>query len=94
VVFIVERYVSGTSEADLERMFERLRRVTRELRAEGVRIRYLGSTFVPDDEACFCQFEAPSEEAVATANRRADAPSDRIVSGVRVRAATPRKGER
>jgi hypothetical protein len=93
VVYVVERYVPGTAETDLECMFERLRRVTRELRTEGVHVRYLGSTIVPDDEACFCQFQAPSEQAVAAANQRAEAPFDRIVAGVHVLAAAPRKGE-
>jgi hypothetical protein len=35
-------------------------------------------TDVPDHEACFCQFEAPSQTAVAEANRRAGMAFDRI----------------
>jgi hypothetical protein len=48
-------------------------------------VRYLGSTIVFEDEACFCQFEAPSEAAVVEANRRARAPFHRIVAAVLVR---------
>jgi hypothetical protein len=84
VVYVVERYVPGLSRSEVERALEQLKRVTRELQREGVRIRYLGSTIVPDDEACFCQFEAPSEQAVAEANRRADVPFDRIVAAIAV----------
>ena len=53
-------------------------------------MRYLGSTIVLGDEACFCQFEGPSEAAVAEANRRAGLSFDRIVPAVTVR---PMKGE-
>ena len=58
--------------------------LTQELRAEGTAVRYLGSTIVPGDEACFCQFEGASEEAVAEANVRAGVPFARIVAAVAV----------
>ena len=38
-------------------------------------MRYHGSTIVLADEACFCEFEAPSIADVAEANRRAAFPS-------------------
>jgi hypothetical protein len=47
----------------------------------------VGFTIVPEDEACFCQFEGPSEAAVAEANRRAGLVFlvfDRIVPAVAV----------
>jgi uncharacterized protein DUF4242 len=77
VVYVVERYLPGVSRAELERQLERLEQLTR-----GTQVEYLGSTIVPDDEACFCQFNGPSEEAVADANRRAGLQFDRIVAGV------------
>jgi hypothetical protein len=54
------------------------------MRARGLEVRYLGSTIVLEDEACFCEFESPSETAVAEANRRADLPFDRIVPALLV----------
>jgi hypothetical protein len=87
MVYVVERYLPGVSRSVLERELERLEQVTR-----GTPVQYLGSTIVPDDEACFCQFEGPSEEAVAEANRRAGLPFDRIVTAVAVSAATPLEG--
>jgi hypothetical protein len=54
------------------------------MRSEGTPVRWLSSTVVPDDEACLCQFEAPSEAAVAEANQRAGVAFDRIVSAVAV----------
>ena len=47
-------------------------------------VRYLGSTIVLRDEACFCQFEGPSADAVAEVNRQAGLPFDRIVTAVTV----------
>jgi Protein of unknown function (DUF4242) len=75
MVYVVERYLPGVSRVELERQLERLEQVTR-----GTTVQYLGSTIVSDDEACFCQFDGPSKEAVADANRRAGLPFDRIVS--------------
>jgi hypothetical protein len=87
VVYVVERYLPGVSRAELERQLERLERLTR-----GTAVQYLSSTIVPDDEACFCQFEAPSEEAVAEANRRAGVPFDRIVAAVAFSGASQPEG--
>ena len=47
-------------------------------------VRYLGSTIVLRDEACFCRFEGPSSDAVAEVNRQAGLPFDRIVAAVTV----------
>jgi hypothetical protein len=77
VVYVVERYLPGLDQRSLESSLGRLRDATR-----GTPVTYLGSTIVPTDEACFCQFDGPSEEAVADANRRAGVPFDRIVAAV------------
>ena len=82
MVYVVERYLPGLSRSDLLQGLSRLER-DRE-------VRYLGSTIVLGDEACFCQFEGPSEAAVAEANRKAGLSFDRIVPAVNV---LPMKGE-
>jgi hypothetical protein len=85
MVYVVERYLPGLSRSDLLRGLASLEQL------EGTpEVRYLGSTIVLGDEACFCQFEGPSETAVAEANRRAGLRFDRIVPAVTV---TPSKGE-
>jgi hypothetical protein len=68
VVFVVERYLPGLDRDALLRSLERLEQVVAQMRREGTAVRYLGSTIVPDDEACFCQFEAHSSTHVAEAN--------------------------
>jgi hypothetical protein len=80
----------GVSRSELECTLVALRRTTREMRGEGMPVRYLGSTIVPGDEACFCQFAGPSQAAVAEANRRAGVAFDRIVPAIAVSAATRR----
>jgi hypothetical protein len=88
MVFVVERYLPGLSRSDLLQELARFER-TQGLRDETGAVRYLGSTIVLGDEACYCHFEGPTEAAVAEANRRAGLPFDRIVPAVTV---TP-KGE-
>ena len=63
MVYVVERYLPGLDQRRLLRMLGDLEQVTAELRAEGTDVRYIGSTIVPDDEACFCQFEGASQAA-------------------------------
>ena len=82
MVYVVERYLPGLTRSDLLQGLSRLGR--------GSGVRYLGSTIVLGDEACFCQFEGPSEAAVAEANRKAGLSFDRIVPAVYVR---PTKGD-
>jgi hypothetical protein len=79
MVYLVERYLPGLDERALRASLARLPATTK-----GTPVRYLGSMIVPVDEACFCQFDAPSEDAVADANRRAGIPYDRIVAAVAV----------
>ncbi len=93
MVYVVERYVPGLCRSGLLAALARLREATRELRNEGAPVRYLGSTIVLEDEACFCQFEGPSEAAVAEANRRAGVPFDRIVAAIAVLPAAGEEGD-
>ena len=81
MVYVVERYLPGLSRSDLLRRLSRLEQTTERGEHE---VRYLGSTIVLADEACYCQFEGPTEAAVAEANRKAGLPFDRIVPAVNV----------
>ena len=88
MVYVVERYLPGLAYRELLQSLERLERAINELRGEGTPVRYLGSTIVLGDEACFCEFDGPSEASVAEVNRSAGLPFDRIVPALTVR---PRK---
>jgi uncharacterized protein DUF4242 len=86
MVFVVERYLPGRWPVDLLPSLARLEQPLVELERGPSMVRYLGSTIVLGDEACFCQFEGPSEAAVAEVNSEAGLPFDRIVPAVLVQA--------
>lgn len=75
--YLVEAYSAG-SEAAVADAKERAHR-TAEL-AEGVR--YVRTTFLPDDETILHLFEAPSASAIDEAGRRAALQFERIVEAV------------
>jgi hypothetical protein len=79
MVYVVERYLPGLVCRELQRSLNELERVASEARSEETPVRYLGSTIVLEDEACFCEFDGPSAAAVAELNRLAGLPFDRIV---------------
>ena len=83
MVYVVERYLPGLHRSDLLRGLLRLEQGSEETE-RGAEVRYLGSTIVLRDEACFCRFEGPSSDAVAEVNRRAGLPFARIVPEVTV----------
>jgi hypothetical protein len=88
--YVVERYLPGLCSSSLRRALGGLERAAEDLRSEGSTVRYLGSTIAAGDEACFCQFEAPSETEVAELNHRAGLSFDRIVP---VLAVIPTRGD-
>ena len=61
---------------------ERARQAALTLAAEGQRIRFLRSTFLPTDELCFLVFEADSPGVVSEATERAAIEFERIVEAV------------
>lgn len=77
----------GMDEDALLEALSRLEKVTSELRTEGEVVRYLGSTVILDEEACFSEFAASSEDVVRRANERAAVPFARIHRAISVPAA-------
>ncbi len=77
--FMVERYLPGVEYDAFAEAARRAVSVAAELTEQGVPVRYLGSTFLPDEEACFCRFEARDAAAVREANERAALPFWRVI---------------
>jgi hypothetical protein len=71
--YLVERYLPGRDRAWLDAALARLRK-------DRGGVAYLGSTYVPEDDSCFCRFEAASAENVRDANEIAGVPFARIVA--------------
>jgi Protein of unknown function (DUF4242) len=77
--YLVERFLPGNPEAQLSAIADAAAASAEKMRREGIYLRYLGSTMIPEDEICFCLFEGPSAEAVGEANRRAGLRFERIL---------------
>jgi hypothetical protein len=84
--YLVESYASDGAVEDAR---ERARRAA-EL---GRDVRYIRTTFLPNDETVLHLFEAPSAAAVDEAGRLAALQCDRIVEAVERTAANSEEGE-
>jgi hypothetical protein len=69
--YLVERYLPGRDRAWLEAALARLPK-------DGSGVTYLGSTYVPAEDSCFCRFEAADAQDVRFANELARVPFARI----------------
>ena len=84
--YLVERHLPGFTTEQLPAAAGAAKAATEQMAQEGVPVRYLRSTFVPDEEKCFCLFNGPSVEAVREANERAGLPFDRILEATPIAA--------
>jgi hypothetical protein len=76
---MVERHLGSISMDDLGSAQRAAITKGQELTAEGTPVRYLRSTFAPQDGRCMCLFEADKSEDVKRLNDDAGLPYDRIV---------------
>jgi Protein of unknown function (DUF4242) len=80
--YLVETYAPKLRADEARAAGRRARAAAEQLSGEGARVRYVRTTFLPDDETCFHVFEAASEEAVGEACRRAGIAAGRIAPAV------------
>jgi hypothetical protein len=80
--YLVETYASKLRVHEARAAGRRARAAAEQLSREGARIRYVRTTFLPDDETCFHVFEAASEEAVGEVCWRAGIGAGRIAPAV------------
>jgi hypothetical protein len=78
-VYLLESYMPGSSEADLVALVERLSDAAQALLQDGLPVRYLRSTYVPEDETCFHYVEASAASAAERLAERAELSFDRIL---------------
>jgi hypothetical protein len=62
-VFMVERNLKGIAMSDLAAAQQLAIKTSNEYTANGTPMRYIRSTFAPEDGRCMCLFEATSAEA-------------------------------
>ena len=92
-VYLVECYVPGSSEADLGDLVQRLGKVAQGLSRDGVRVRYLRSTYVPEDETCFHYVETSTASVAERFAECAELSFDRILEARNAAVSTRTKGE-
>jgi hypothetical protein len=80
--YLAECFLPGVQEADLRALDARAEASTAELAATGLRVRYLGSLLLRQDEIVLCFF-AGSGDAVREAAERASVPFERILETAR-----------
>lgn len=81
-VFMVERDLKGITMPGLAAAQQAAIAQGRQMTAGGTPIRYIRSTFAPDDGRCFCLFEATSAEDVRVLNDDAKIPYFKIVEAL------------
>lgn len=81
-VFMVERDLKGIAMEDLAGAQQAAIGKAEEMRNGGSEIRYIRSTFAPEDGRCMCLFEASSDAEVKRLNDEAGLPYSRVVSAL------------
>lgn len=80
--YLVEVYLPRSRGDQAGGIESRARVAAEELSPDGALIRYVRTTFLPDDETCFHFFEAASADVVEEAVRRANLGRGRVVRAV------------
>ena len=78
-IFMVERDLRGISMEDLGGAQKAAIGKAEEMSADGTAIRYIRSTFAPEDGRCMCLFDAASDADVKRLNDDAGLPYTRVV---------------
>lgn len=81
-VFMVERNLPGITPEQLAGAQRAAIATSQRFTSEGKEVRYIRSTFLPDEARCFCLFEAPSRQLVHQVNETARLPFIRIVEAL------------
>jgi hypothetical protein len=77
--YMVEQYLPGITAGQVDEASERLAAAALDLAAQGVEVRYISSTFIPEEESCFCRFEGAAAADVRRACDQAGVQFARIV---------------
>jgi hypothetical protein len=78
-VYMVERNLKGISMENLSGAQKAAISKAAQMSSEGTQIRYLRSTFAPEDGRCMCLFDARSDADVKRLNDEAGLPYNQIV---------------
>ena len=80
--YLVETYLARGSAGERSARERRARSSAEELTRTGTRVRFEGSTHVPEDELCFFTFETSSGRVAALVAQRAGLEPLRVVEAI------------
>lgn len=81
-VYMVERDLPGVTMDQLAAAQKAAIETGQQFTDEGKNVRYIRTTFVPNEARCMCLFEADSAELVREVNETAQIPFTRIVEAM------------
>ena len=81
-VYMVERDLKGIAMDDLAAAQKAAISTSNEFTEQGKAVRYIRSTFLPEEGSCSCLFEASSADDVREVNETAGLPFNRIVEAL------------
>jgi len=81
-VYMVERNLKGIAMDDLAGAQKLAIATAQDMTREGTPVRYIRSTFAPEDGRCMCLFEAGSAGDVQRLNDRAKLPYSQVVEAL------------
>lgn len=81
-VYLVDRNLPGVTQEQLAAAQRAAIDTSAKFTAQGKKVRYLRSTFVPGEAHCMCLFEAESPQVVKEVNEAAKIPFTRILDAL------------
>ena len=81
-VYMVERNLKGIAMSDLAAAQKTAISTANSYAAKGTPMRYIRSTFAPEDGRCMCLFEATNADSVKRLNDEAKLPYSQIVEAL------------
>lgn len=81
-VYMVERDLPGVTMDQLAAAQKAAIETGQQFTAEGKNVRYIRTTFVPNEAHCMCLFEAENADLVREVNETAKIPFTRIVEAL------------
>ncbi len=81
-VYMVERELPGITLEQLAAAQRAAIETSETFTSQGKSVRYLRSTFVPEEEKCMCLFESASPDLVKQVNDAAQIPYTRVIEAL------------
>jgi len=81
-VYAVERSLPGITMDQLAGAQKAAIKTSEQMTSEGRPVRYIRSTFIPEESRCTCLFKAGDAQAVQDVNDRAQIPYTRVVEAL------------